>query len=695
MAAAGRAHRRLSACLAARPHVIVGVAPDHLLLDREPLGEDAAALASLAGLLHGLDVAAIELRAGLTLDELQRFASLASESRRRGQEDTGLRERLESEGLRNLCVASIDYRGLNFTERLGPRDEDDETVDVWDHLVATITDPGSFRTGLSPEDVALQVERQIDMDEGVGVGGLRRRVHAMTRRLEALSERDREGLRARLARFVGGLSGSLRSDLLRVEASTPDDSLALVAELAENLPDPVLLEVLRTVDARGDRVPPHLFTLLNKLIRVSSEQATVAQGLQDVLGRWGVSAEVALGADPAGLHVALEEVFQSRQEVRCNPEAYQGLLEHLSSRELETVTRAVFSRYRDPRDPVAVQVQVAEIALRLLEEEREETGQAGLLGYLGAATDTLLEAGQYAPVRDAAVAARNLCSRRDAGEESRLAAEGLLRDLTSERRIDRILEGIARGESLPRAAAALLALGGATSLARILDMLAGGPSLEVTEALRQLGTRMGSDPLAEVLRSRIDKGWPGIEPAIPLIRGMEPRSAVSLFELLTRHPDARVRQEGFAGLFEFDRRPGYPEGHLRRALEDRSSRVVAAAIQLLFSLGRGEAIDLLGTYLEGGLRGPESGPALARHVARGLCALGRPGRVRLCRALGGLRNSVRPRSVRVGQLIRTVLQPHAGNPEVDRALRRWRFSPAGVLALTRSRRAKPRDESDE
>jgi hypothetical protein len=594
----------------------------------------------------------------------------------------------------NIRVAQIDYRGLNFSERLGELDEQGAAVDVWDQLVSTITDPSSYRTGLAPEAVAGEVERRLQQSEGVGVGHLRRRMHAMTRRMQAMSEKDREALRARLASFVGGLGTELRRDLLQVEAGGQEESLDFVAELADSLPDPVLLDVLRRVDARGQKVPPQLFTLLNKLVRVSSEQAPVAQGLQEVLGRWGVSPQVA-GGDPSALHRALEEIFQKKQEVRCNPESYQGLLDDLSGTELQAVTRAVYERYRDPRDPVEVQSQTAEIALRLLEEESEEEDQAGLLGYLGAATDTLLEGGQYHPVRDTAVAARRLCSRQEVGEAGRLAAEGYLRDLTSVRRVDRILEGVCRGERLPRAAAALLALGGEIALDRILEILSRTESREVARALQQLAARMGPEPMRATLEKRAEQGWDSVESAFAVIRLMPSREAVALFEHLTGSEQPRLRQEAYQALFELDRRPGSPERHLARALGDPDARLPASAVQLLFSLGRPESIELLGAYLEGELEGVEAGPALSRRVVQGLSALGRPGRQRLCEALKRLSRSFRPRHARIGEMIRASLRRHGDDPDIKQALSGWRFSPARLVSLATGVRGAGDEEESE
>jgi hypothetical protein len=168
---------------------------------------------------------------------------------------------------------------------------------------------------------------------------------------------------------------------------------------------------------------------------------------------------------------------------------------------------------------------------------------------------------------------------------------------------------------------------------------------------------------------------------------------VALFELFLEQKDPRIRLEGLTELHEHDRRPGSPERHLIRGLGDPEPRVAAAAVRMLFSLGRPEAIDVLGGYLEGVLEGVDPTPALSRRVAQGLLALGQRGRERLCRAVEALRTSVRPRLVRVGQAICEELRPHRQEPAVARVLGRWRLSPAGLVSFAAFRRQ--RKESGE
>jgi hypothetical protein len=111
-----------------------------------------------------------------------------------------------------------------------------------------------------------------------------------------------------------------------------------------------------------------------------------------------------------------------------------------------------------------------------------------------------------------------------------------------------------------------------------------------------------------------------------------------------------------------------------------------AAVQMLFSLGRPEAIEILSSFIEGAVPGADPGLALSRRVAQGLLALGASGRQRLCQSLSALRFAVRSRHVRTGEVICEVLAAHRHEESVARTLARWRLSPAGLLSRVAFRR---------
>jgi len=218
---------------------------------------------------------------------------------------------------------------------------------------------------------------------------------------------QREALRTRLARFVGALNPSLRLDLLRVDLKEAEGSLNVVAELADSLPDATLLEILRDINRSGKGAHNQFLNLVNKMARIPTGDPSRGLDMDSVLNGWGVLGALH-GESAKPFRSALKEVLMRRTDVACTPEPYQELLDDLTHREVSPVARDLVTRYRDPSDPIDVRAHTVELAVHLLQDSKGCEHAAGLLAHVGAATDGLLDAGRFQPVRNAAVIARSI-----------------------------------------------------------------------------------------------------------------------------------------------------------------------------------------------------------------------------------------------------------------------------------------------
>jgi len=400
--------------------ILVGVARDHIWTDDGHLSEGTGALKSLALLLHDLDVAAMEFRRGLDVDELKTFVLTLGNARRDGIKGAPLVEALQQHGLRHIEITPIDYRVLNFAD--GARDKtDDEPHDVWENLATVLIDPQSI-VGGSTEELAREVSREIARQEGAGVGLLRKRIRRMSLKIDELAPQDQQAVRGRLGTFVAALNPGLRGDLLRVDPQRPTESVRTLDEFAELMPEPDLIDALQELDRIGARVPGQVLVLMNKLIRISHERPTLASGISDTLDKWGVPS-VPIKGDSQELKGALEELFRQREALNCNPAPYQELLEDLSKTELSDIGVPLEQRYRDPADLDDVRVHAADIAVLVLGKEGGESHRSGLFGYIETASETLIEHQRFEAIRDTAVSGsprKNAFSR----SSSTLAATG-------------------------------------------------------------------------------------------------------------------------------------------------------------------------------------------------------------------------------------------------------------------------------
>jgi len=655
-------------------NLLVGVAPDHLLIEDHAMAEASGLTRSLAVLLHDLDVAALEFHEAPSAQQLERLVAGFGRARREGRRGESFVELLADLGVDSPKVIPIDYRALSFAD--GAREESGESRgDVWESFLVRLSDPSA---SADPVQLARDVDREIRRHEGVGLGALRGRIRRMNDRLKAIDPELRAAMRQRLADFVKALNPDLRGDLLRVDPQRPAESLSLMTELADAIPEPDLLDALQEIDRVGARVPEQVLTLMNKLVRIAGERPSLASGLEATLHRWGVD-PAALQDEAPDLRGALEEVFQSRVAVDCNPESYQALLDELSRSQLGGHRISSESRYRDPRDEFDVRLHAAEIAVQALGFGGGGKHRAALLGVVDQASGALLASGRFDALRDAAVAAQSFSALPEQSDVTRRAARGYLDGFTDRERIRRVLKEACSQSSLPESALSLLRLGGVAALDEALDALQGETRFEIAEALRRLVSDSGPEQVAGLLETRAAGAWPRLRTLLPILRRLRPVDGVPLLERLAAHGDARVRREALEALCDVDRRGGAFERHLARALGDDDETVLLFAAERLAELDSPSARETLAAYLQGALDGEPPTAAVAARVAELLAASGVRGVQRLCACLDGLRWAVRPRRVVVARVIHGVLLAHRELPGVGECLRRWNWAPGARL----------------
>ncbi|HKQ62590.1 MAG TPA: hypothetical protein VJS92_14970, partial [Candidatus Polarisedimenticolaceae bacterium] len=631
-AALQQAAEQFASALPPDSPVCLGVGRDQLTLGGQPLSEATGALRSLAGLLHDLDLAALEFDAGVTPEELGRFLVALGDARREGQRGAAVVAALEREQLAHVRGVPVDYQLLNFEE--GARDDAAAAPEnVWDNLNAMLTEPTAEADAApSPTVLAAEVEDVIRSHEGAGMGILRKRMQRLNRTASTLSPKQREATRKRMAEFVSALNPKLRRDLLRVDPAGAEESLALMTELADDLPDPDLLEALQEIDRTGGRLPDQLLSLFNKLMRLSHVRPVAATTLRDTLDNWGVPT-LDVATEQQRLRAALEEVFQRRSRIDCIPQPHQDLLDNLSRRDQAEPPAAITSCYRDPRDPVDVRLHAAELAVRLLNQPGGDALRPGILQHAAGTTDLLLAHRKFEAVRDAAVAARTASLVKHESDVMRRLARGYLDEFKTPARLTRVLEEALKADVPPEAALSLLALGGSPAVDAVLDTLDTVLLPPARHALERFLVERGPEELRRAVEARAPRGWSALRSLFRVLRRLDPAHGLPILERLFRHPDVRVRRDALFALQETDRRSGAPEQHLARALGDKSRRLAAIALKRLTRLEGYAVIEVLANFLEGRLAGGLPPPELGRWAAASLLERDEVGIARLAAGL--------------------------------------------------------------
>lgn len=675
--------------------IVLGVARDHFFRGDLEIAETTGTLHSLALLLHDLDVAAVEIQPGLEREELEKVAVQLGRARLAGLRGAELTRAVLDDGVERLRLAPIDYRALSFCEGAPGGGSAERRRDVWVELSRSLTDPASFASGDSPESVAGRISNEVFEREGTGIGDLRAELGRQVTCLRDLPDDQRSLVRQRLSGFLAALDPELRRSLLRIGPGDSVEALALIGELADDLPDADLVDGLQSVDRAGGEVPEELVILLGKLVRISRSRPALASSLEETLERWGVPADV-LAEGTMSLRRAVEEVFQRRSHDDYNPEEYRSLLGGLSRERLEPIATAdgagasalpSRARYRDPLDATETRMHAAEIGVLLLGRTGGGTLRAATLGFVAERTDLLLDHQRVTPVLEATIAARADKLLADSPPAVRTAATGYLTDFSGGERIARILDAVCADTEIRAEALRLLELGGAAALHAVLDRLARDVPPSVEDCLRNFAAVREPEQWAQVLAERARIGWRSLRTAFPILRTMPADVAVPLFQRLFADEEPLIRREALSALCDLDRYSS-PERYPRRALCDGDPRVVATAVERLGKLETPESLELLGAFVGGRLRGTSRTPECCRLAVVALAGRAEAGGEQLAAALGALCANLRPREAWIATSVAAALASCRSSPAIRHALLRWKLSPARLVSrLTRRGRS--------
>jgi len=667
-----RSSEGLAASDSANDSLLISVGHDRLMLDGDTLKDDSGALQSLAALLHDLEVSALRIDTGVDVDELDGLVQTLGQARREGLHGNALSEMLEQRSVRRLRVVPVE----TSAEPTGTVVVESDT-DVWESLETMLTQTDQQKDEVAPEVIAEQVHQELARNEGTGVGELRERMQDVSREIDSIGPEKRSHVRERLSKFVAALNPKLRQDLLRFDLHADDDSLALMTELGDVVPETDLLDALQNLDRVGARVPEQLLMLMSKLMRIAKTRPTLASGLQDTMDKWGVPATEM--QDETTLRAALEEVFQRRGRVECNPIPHQELLDTLARYEFDAPANLSLSRYRDPEDLQDVRRHTAEIAARMVALPDGEEHRAGLFRYLQNSTDHLIDAGLFEQVRDVAVAARTYSMLKTDCEKTHGAARSFLDEFDSDDRVRQILGSACTLDPFPTAAINLLELCGDRAIGPAMAALIESRTPGVIEALQRFLSGRDAKQLRSELEARLERGWSSWQRIFVVLRRMPAEESTSLVELLLDHDEFEVRREALILLHDLGGDRELRLSELSRALTDDSARFARVAVRCLAEMEGDEPLNMLGAYLDGSLGVTPVFDAGVR-AAQSLLRLKEPGILRLCRASKKLRKSFHPRRAALGRKIVELL----GTEDDTRAracVRGWRFSPAWLVAL--------------
>jgi hypothetical protein len=664
------------------PAITLGVARDRLLLDGEPIEARSSSVSWLAERLFEAGIVALELGRDLTEPEGIRFAHWVARAGAAGADPD------DAPSFGGITLTRYDFGRVRFNEdpAAGPAGRD-SPVRLWLTLMSGLfggrdTDAAG-RMMDDPEALAKEFSARLAAGDSAGAAAMASRVIGLGAQIHSLTGPMRDAVRRRVGKFVEGLSPALRSEILRVDATSSAQKLEFLKELVDVLPSTTVVEVLASLDSTGARVPHQFITLMNKLIQLSAADSTLKAPLGRKLEKLGVPREV-LGSEPETVQAALSEVLKQRFEKDYNPAQYQALLEDLSKRRVAGSAAFISGSYGDAREPEGVRAHLAEIALMLLVTNPEATEAPGYVKCLDDDAPRAFESGRFEQVHDAAFTVREIKDRLPGLPDGlRELFDSYLSAFTREDRIERILEeAMASPGPLTTHTAGLFRLagreGGVAALRKLAGIEEGGPAPEA-ERLRELLALLDPEEFSAAVARLRPEGWAVLRPLFAVLQKIGGSRAVEMAVSFVGSEDPRIRIEALRVLLAEDDRPGQAERYIERGLFDESVAVAGATLGLARQRCTPAVTAMLGSLVreERGARDDEL-------------------RIRAIHALGGFATpdardiliaglSAQKIAFFVGQVrIACALEEslaRVGDEVSTAALKRWRRSPARWISL--------------
>ncbi len=528
-----------------------------------------------------------------------------------------------------------------------------------------------------PRALAHLVRDTLLANEGTGLSVVIDRIVTLGGRLADLDEAGRALVRGRLGRLVGELAPELRSQLLRVVAGDSPEKLHLLSELVDELPQSAVLAVVEQIEIGTDGTCSSLVTLLARLTAASRPHAVLHHALAQAFARNGLPAEV-LHRDGEALKQALEQVLVHPVDTSPVGPDYQAELDRLDTPAVGRTHQVLDGRLLSPTHAEEIGGRLPRIALALLvRDDAPRDDSAALLKRALAAAPAALAAADVDFL--AALAETTLRTKELATPNCAAAVRLAERFLEQPRVADLLLEVVAdASRAMPVGAAAVLAAAGETAAEALCRRLALPASTVVRDRLLQLAVSLDIDRFTAVLVRLRPRTHLPARVAAALLADPRVTDRARLAEVFLDDTDPDIRFAAHTTAFDAISTPARLDRLVRRALEDEDGRIVLLAAEQVQHRHPALAEQVLGRFVSESTHAAD--PAVQCAVVT-LVASGRlpHGASVLAAALAQRGLAWQLRARQVSRHMVSALE-RVETPTARAAVRRWRWSPAGVLS---------------
>ena len=598
---------------------------------------------TLARLLHSLHMTAFTVTAEARDEDLLALLDLIHDVRSDPRPFQAIQRWTKESGVHAVHVAALDMDDVRYTDRRADAPSGDASAGLQRYL----TGPGEDPTRIAQELMEAWRGR-----EALGLTAVRTE---LLQRVERVNPGEERELSDRIMRLLAAFPEAVRADLLRIH--TPEGS-SMFARLLRPLPPRDALTTLLELGQLKGALPRGTTAILTQILHCLPDGDAVAD---DITARGD-------DVDAGTVAAALESMFANRADTEYNPEDYQQRLDELARQE-SLEGSGPSARSLALEDAAGLAVAVGGIAcLTLTEAPADE--ERPLLERVDRTLPALLDRRRTDLV---AVAARALRSR---AADTSPAGQAFVAQVLGG--LDKLLTSGAASPEARDDVRAILALLPPEKVAHeaMRQLLAGGSEADA-DLLRALLLDVDGKLLARLLTETVEKTPQRIARVRAVLRDGKSTEVHDLLDRLQSHADRRIRTTALAVLVERDGASDHLDA-LTAALAGPDLELARWALQCLASSSE-NAEDVTG-FLGWMLEKPRSLSAdISGRIAGLLLQRGDAGIRRAAAALTVLGRSPQPANARLARRLAASLARHTGDVDVQRALGRWRRSPARWL----------------
>jgi hypothetical protein len=590
--------------------------------------------------------------------------------------------------LTSVKISRFDGSRFRFREEDAPaRPSTPEVSASWRLLTSALADQYGLSSNAmlleDPAALADRIRQVIHASEGTGIAVLADHLVDLHSELVRVGGESRTLLLHRLAALVECLSPELRGSLLSVGTGDRDAKVALVEAIVDDLPMPVVRDIVANLRIEQTPVPPMFGRFLRKLVRLSLTDPALGEGLDLRFREAGLPASLFAGDDFPATAGGTRGVPPLDVTPETLPPDYRDQLELLAASQ---PTPVFVGDATAETTPEAIDRHVAQIALLEARMEPLTAEAAVSLRTLRDFAPRELERGGLDLLAEIAdVALRLAGSGADLEAELHNLVEELLEFYRRPATVDVAMRAIVeRPIGSAGSPGVMLAAGGGAAAQAGLDWLKAVADVE--GRTRVMAVLLSLE--AEVVRATVLPGLSAsdllVEAFATMIEHVEPARAIEIGLYLSAHPQPAARLKAITWLLGSTLTSGKRQRVLQRALADDEPRIVALGMEAALSGDRATATD-----------------AFLALVARQTAADLLPFQIKAVRALGVDREVVIARLAQV-LAVRPLLLSHrarqlsvaiaaalarSSHATARAAVRSWRLSPAGLLSLIAGPRA--------